>query len=99
MCLIAHCVPTLCDLMDCSLPASSVHGDSPGKNTGVGCHALLQGIFPAQGLNSGLPHRRQIILYQLRVAQLTEQYVYIHMFNICIHKYFLVLPVFEFLYA
>ena len=32
--------------MDCSLPGSSVHGHSPGKNTGVGCHALLQGIFP-----------------------------------------------------
>ena len=31
--------------MDCSLPGSSVHGDSPGKITGVGCHALLQGIF------------------------------------------------------
>ena len=37
--------------MDCSLPGSSVHGDSPGKNTGVGCHFLLQGIFPTQGLN------------------------------------------------
>ena len=33
--------PTLCDPMDCSLPGSSVHGDSPGKNTGVGCHALV----------------------------------------------------------
>ena len=43
--------PTLCDPMDCSLPGSSVHGDSSGKNTGVGCHALLQGIFPTQGLN------------------------------------------------
>ena len=32
---------TLCKPM----PGSSVHGDSPGKNTGVGCHALLQGIF------------------------------------------------------
>ena len=32
-------------------PGSSVHGDSPGKGTGVGCHALLQGIFPTQGLN------------------------------------------------
>ena len=30
----------------CSLTGSSVHGVSPGKNTGVGCHALLQGIFP-----------------------------------------------------
>ena len=32
---------------------SSIHGDSPGKNTGVGCHALLQGIFPTQGSNPG----------------------------------------------
>ena len=29
---------TLCNPMDCSLPGSSVHADSPGKNTGVGCH-------------------------------------------------------------
>ena len=46
--------PTLCDPMDCSPPGSSVSEDSPGKNTGVGCHALLQGIFPAQGLNLSL---------------------------------------------
>ena len=38
--------------------------DSPGKNTGVGCHALLQGIFPTQGLSLGLPHCKQI-LHQL----------------------------------
>ena len=36
---------TLFDPMDYSLPGSSIHGDSPGKNTGVSCHALLQGIF------------------------------------------------------
>ena len=41
----------LCDLMDCSPPGSSVHGDSPGVNTGVDFHALLQGIFPTQGTN------------------------------------------------
>ena len=35
--------------------------DSPGKNTGVGCHALLWGIFPTQGSNPGLPHCRQIL--------------------------------------
>ena len=40
--------------MDCKPPGSSVHGISPGKNTGVGCHALLQGIFPTQGLNPRL---------------------------------------------
>ena len=34
--------------MDCSVPGSSVYGDSPGKNTGADCHALLQGIFPTQ---------------------------------------------------
>ena len=45
--------------MDCSLTDSSVHGDSPGKNTGVGFHALLQGIFPTQGLNPGLLQCRQ----------------------------------------
>ena len=45
-------------------PGSSVHGDSPGKNTGVGCHALLQGLFPTQGSNPGLLHCRWI-LYQL----------------------------------
>ena len=50
--------------MDCSPPSSCVHGDSPGKNTEVGCHPLLQGIFPAQGSNPGLLHCRQI-LYQL----------------------------------
>ena len=43
--------PILCDPMDCRPPGSSVHGVSPGKNTGVGCHAFLQGIFLTQGSN------------------------------------------------
>ena len=38
--------------------------NSPGQNTGVGCHSLLQGIFPTQGSNPGLPHCRRI-LHQL----------------------------------
>ena len=37
--------------------------DSPGKNTGVGCHALLQGIFPTQGSNLGLCHCRKILYH------------------------------------
>ena len=41
----------LCNLMDCSPPASSVHEIFPGKNTGVDCHFLLQGIFLTQGSN------------------------------------------------
>ena len=35
--------------------------NSPGKNTGVGSHSLLQGIFPTQRLNPGLLHCRQIL--------------------------------------
>ena len=46
--------PTLCSPVDLSSAGFSVHGDSPGKNTGVGCHALLQGIFLIQGLNRSL---------------------------------------------
>ena len=63
-CLVAQSCLILCDLMDSSPPGSSVHGDSPGKNTGVGCHALLQGIFPTQGSNLGLP-QCMWILYHL----------------------------------
>ena len=59
LCLVTQSCLTLC-----SPPGSSVHRDSSGKNTGVGCHALLQGIFPTQGSNSGFPHARQI-LYSL----------------------------------
>ena len=45
-----------CYPMDYSLLGSSVHGDSPGKNTGVGCYAFLQGIFLTQGSNPSLLH-------------------------------------------
>ena len=63
LCLVAHLCPTLFDTMDCSPPGSSIHGDFPGKDTGVGCHAFPQGIFPTQGLNPGLNCRQ--ILYHL----------------------------------
>ena len=43
LCLVTQSCPALCYPMGCSPPGSSVHGDSPGKNTAVGCHALLQG--------------------------------------------------------
>ena len=51
--------PTLCD--HCP-PGSSVHGIL-SKNTGVSCHALLQGIFPTQGSNPGFLHCRQILYH------------------------------------
>ena len=59
--LVAQSCLTPCDPIDCSLPGSSVHGDSPGKNTEVGCHALPQGIFSTQGSNPGLTHCRKIL--------------------------------------
>ena len=45
--------------------------DSPGKNTGVGCHALLQGIFLAPGSNPGLLHYRQILYHPSHWGGLT----------------------------
>ena len=53
--LVAQWCPTLCNPTDCSLPGSSVW-DSPGKKTGMGCHALLSGILLTQaGIKSRLP--------------------------------------------
>ena len=49
-------VSTLWDPMDCSLTDCSVHGDFPGKYTGVGCHPLLQRIFPSQASIPDFPH-------------------------------------------
>ena len=43
VCLVMQLCLTLCDPVDCSPLGSSVRGDPRGKNTGVGCHACLQG--------------------------------------------------------
>ena len=61
LCLVSQSCLTLCNPMDFSQPGSSVCGDSLSKNTGVGCHALLQGIFPTQGSSPGLLHCRWIL--------------------------------------
>ena len=63
LCLVAQSCLTLRDPMDSSPPGSSVHGDSSGRNTAVGCYVLLQGIFPTEGLNPGLLHCRQILYH------------------------------------
>ena len=53
----------LCDPMDCSPSGFSYPWNSSGKNTGVGSHSLLQGIFLMQGSNLGLPYCRQILYH------------------------------------
>ena len=53
---VTQSCPTLCDPMDWG------SWNSPDQNTGEGCHVLLQGIFPDQGWNPGLPHCRWILL-------------------------------------
>ena len=64
--------------MGCSL------WDSPGKNNGMGCHSLLQGIFPTQQLNPGLPNCRQILYHlshqesPLNKCQLTRKLLWPH---------------------
>ena len=55
LCLVAQSYPTLCDCIDCSPPGSSVHGDSTGNNTGVGCCALLQGNILDPGIKTMSP--------------------------------------------
>ena len=69
-CYLLQCFSCLvvsdsCNPMGCMQPARLLcPWDSPDKNNGVGCHFLLQGIFPIQELNLGLLHCRQIV-YQL----------------------------------
>ena len=55
-CLVAQSCLALCNSMVCQW-------DSPGKNTGMGCHSLLQGLFPTQGSNPGQLHCRQILYH------------------------------------
>ena len=61
--LVTEICLALCDLMNCN-PPHSCPWVSPGQNTGVDCHFLLQGIFLTQGWNPGLLRCRQI-LYRL----------------------------------
>ena len=71
MCVCVHtctsCL-TLCNPMDRNPPGFSVYGLFPGKNTGVDCHFLLQGIFLTQGLN---PHLLCLPLWQADSLSLT----------------------------
>ena len=60
---VAQLCLTLCDPMDCSPTRLLCPWDFPGKNPGVGCYFLLQGIFPTQRSNPGLPHCGQTLYH------------------------------------
>ena len=64
------------------LPGASVHGDSPGKNSGVGCHALLQGVFPTQGSNPGLPRCKWILYGLSYLGSLEAGYICLFMWSL-----------------
>ena len=72
LCVVAQSCLTLWDRTHCTLPGSSVHEDSPDKNTGVGCHVLLQGIFSTQGSNPSLLHCRWILYHLSQEGNLYE---------------------------
>ena len=87
MCLVIQSCLTLCDPLDCSPPGSSVYRDSPGKTTGVVCHALLQENFPTQGSNPGVLICRWILYllsyqetYFQRIHQTPNNCFKIHIF-------------------
>ena len=65
LCLVAQSCLTLCDRMDDSLP---VYGDSPGKNTGVGCHVL-----PTDLPNPGIEPRSSALQADSIPAELPEK--------------------------
>ena len=60
---LAQSCPTFCDPHGLQPTMLLRPWDSPGKNTGVGCHFLLQAIFPTQGSNPGLPRCRQTLYH------------------------------------
>ena len=73
--LISH-VRLFCNLMDCSLPGSSVHGIFQGRNTGVGCHFLLQGIFQPRNQTHIPCMGRQIPYHWVTWGTLLSYYTY-----------------------
>ena len=73
VCLVTQLHLTLCDSMHCSLPGSSLHGDSPSKNTRVGCHALSRGSsHPSDWTHVSLIVGRFFTVWATREAQISS---------------------------
>ena len=82
VCSVTKSCPTLCDPVNCSLPGFPVHVIFPEKNTGVGCHFLLQGNFLTQGSNPGIlcllnGQADSLPLCHLREKKKKKQYLFV----------------------
>ena len=97
LCLVSRSCPTLCNPIDCSLPGSSVHGDSPGKNTGMGCHAIhadpgIKPRSPALKVDSLLPEppgKPTLTAQSMKtgpLAQVNRMFLNHHMVYFLIHS-------------
>ena len=93
-CLVAKLCLTLCNPMNCRPTGSSCPWDFPAKNTGVGCHFLLQGIFPTQGSNYVSCIGRQVLsqwatifISFLLKLMITNCINMCFSFNLCFHLY------------
>ena len=76
LCVCAQSCPTLCDPMDCSPPGSSVHGDSPDKNVGVGCNASSRGSSqPRDGTQVSHTAGRFFTVWAAREAQTVSYWI------------------------
>ena len=78
---------TLCDPMECSPPGSSIREFIPGKNTGVGCHFLLQGIFLTQVLNPFLLYLLHWQIFFYHWATWKSPLLYIPLVNILLFQF------------
>ena len=88
MCLVIQSCLTLCDPVDCSSPGYSVHGDSPGKNTGVDWHDLFQGISPIRdGTQVSLTAGGVFAFWVTREAHSNRYTLFFHCgFNLYFHS-------------
>ena len=97
-CSFSQSCLNLCNLMDCSLPGSSVYGIFPGRNTGVGHHFILQGIFWTQGSNPHLLHLLHWQRFLYHKHNLRRPVLEPHAYNVflgvfLLFKYICTLPV------
>ena len=82
-CSVTKLYTTLCDPMDYQVPLSM---GFPGKNPGVGCHCLLQGIFLTQESNLGLLHCRQILYHLSYQGSKSRSFSGIPLVSVCFSK-------------